>query len=82
MMNNTNDNINVESKSLKMNNLDDLFLNLTDNPIGFDNKDMKLQLSHIYQLFEEEFHDTFISQPTPLRNTTFYIFKENKDYNK
>lgn len=68
---------NSETKSLKMNNLDELFLNLTDNPIGFDNKDMKLQLSHIYQLFEEEFHDTFFSQPTPLRNTEFYIFKES-----
>ena len=69
-----------ETKSLKINNLDELFLNLTDNPIGFENKDMKLQLSNIYQLFEEEFHDTFISHPTPLRNTDFFIFKENSDY--
>ena len=80
-MNNTEFNeINTEPKSLKMNNLDELFLNLTDNPVGFDNKDMKLQLSHIYQLFEEEFHDTFIAQPTPLRHTDFFIFKENHDY--
>ena len=71
---------NVEPKSLKMNNLDELFLNITDNPIGFENKDMKLQLSNIYQLFEEEFHDTFISMPTPLRNTEFYIFKDGKDF--
>ena len=70
---------NSEPKSLKMNNLDELFLNLTDNPVGFENKDMKLQLSHIYQLFEEEFHDTFISHPTPLRHTEFYIFKENNE---
>ena len=31
---------NTEAKSLKMNNLDELFLNLTDNPAGFENKDM------------------------------------------
>lgn len=70
----------AETKSLKMNNLDELFLNLTENPVGFENKDMKLQLSHIYQLFEEEFHDTFISHPVPLRHTDFYIFKEASAY--
>ncbi len=79
-MNNTQENDSdikqAESKALKINNLDELFLNLTDNPTGFENKDMKLQLSNIYQLFEEEFHDTFITHPVPLRNTDFYIFKE------
>ena len=35
---------NTETKSLKMNNLDELFLNLTDNPVGFENKDMDQDL--------------------------------------
>ena len=74
----------VETKSnnqisLKKNNIDDLFLNLSENPIGQENKDFRLQLSTIYQLFEDEFSDLFATPNLPFRNTDFYfIFDKNK----
>ena len=59
--------------NLKKNNIDDLFLNLTENPQGLENKDFRLQLSTIYQLFEDEFEDVFVGKNTPLRGTDFYL---------
>ena len=59
--------------NLKKNDIDDLFLNLTENPQGLENKDFRLQLSTIYQLFEDEFEDVFLGNNTPLRGTNFYL---------
>ena len=67
------------SLNIKKNNIDELFLNLTENPIGMENKDFRLQLSTIYQLFEDEFEDAFVGKNTPLRNTHFYLL-ENCDF--
>lgn len=67
------------SLNIKKNNIDELFLNLTENPVGMDNKDFRLQLSTIYQLFEDEFEDAFVGKNTPLRNTNFYLL-ENGDF--
>ena len=44
-----------KSLSLKKNNLDEMFLNLSENPEQMPNKDFRLQLSTIYQIFEDEF---------------------------
>ena len=49
--------------NIKKNNIDELFANLTENPVGMENKDFRLQLSTIYQLFEDEFENVF-SQTT------------------
>ena len=65
--------------NIKKNNIDELFLNLTENPVGMENKDFRLQLSTIYQLFEDEFEDAFVGKNTPLRNTHFYLL-ENGDF--
>ena len=65
--------------NIKKNNIDELFLNLTENPTGMENKDFRLQLSTIYQLFEDEFEDAFVGKNTPLRNTHFYLL-ENGDF--
>ena len=63
-----------KSLSLKKNNLDELFLNLSENPEGMPNKDFRLQLSTIYQIFEDEFEGAFVSKGiTPLRKTDFYL---------
>ncbi len=59
--------------NIKKNNIDELFANLTENPIGLENKDFRLQLSTIYQLFEDEFENVFLGKNTPLRNTDFYL---------
>lgn len=65
--------------SLKKNDVDDLFLNLSENPVGQEKKDFRLQLSTIYQLFEDEFSDLFAAPNLPFRNTDFYfIFEEEK----
>ena len=42
------------SLNIKKNNIDELFLNLTENPVGLENKDFRLQLSTVYQTFEDE----------------------------
>ena len=67
------------SLSIKKNNIDELFLNLTENPVGMENKDFRLQLSTIYQIFEDEFEDAFVGKNTPLRGTHFYLL-ENGDF--
>jgi len=64
--------------SLKKNDVDDLFLNLSENPIGQENKDFRLQLSTIYQLFEDEFSDMFATPNLPFRNTDFYFIFEGE----
>ena len=66
-------------KSLKKNDIDDLFLNLTENPQGMENKDFRLQLSTIYQLFEDEFSDLFATPNLPFRNTDFYFVLKDND---
>ncbi|MBO5947979.1 DEAD/DEAH box helicase [bacterium] len=66
--------------NLKNNRLDEMFLNLSDNPYSQENKDFKSSLCMVYELFDEEFKDTFIKNVTPLRNTNFYIFKEGNSY--
>ncbi len=73
------ENLKVKNQiSLKKNDVDDLFLNLSENPVGQENKDFRLQLSTIYQLFEDEFQDLFAAPNTPFRNTDFYfIFVKN-----
>ena len=65
--------------SLKKHNVDDLFLNLSENPIGQENKDFRLQLSTIYQLFEDEFSDLFATPNLPFRNTDFYFMLDKSD---
>ena len=67
------------SLNIKKNNIDELFLNLTENPVGLENKDFRLQLSTIYQLFEDEFEDLFVGKNTPLRSTDFFLL-ENGDF--
>ncbi len=63
--------------SLKKNNIDELFFNLSENPEGFKNKDFRYTLSLIYQTVEDEFKDVFLSPYSPARNTNFYLVNEN-----
>lgn len=63
--------------SLKKNNVDELFFNLSENPDGFKNKDFRYTLSLIYQTVEDEFKDVFLSPHSPARNTNFYLVNEN-----
>lgn len=63
--------------SLKKNNIDELFFNLSENPEGFKNKDFRYTLSLIYQTVEDEFKDVFLSPHSPARNTNFYLVNEN-----
>ena len=67
------------SLNIKKNNIDELFLNLTENPVGMENKDFRLQLSTIYQIFEDEFEDAFVGKNTPLRGTHLYLL-DNGDF--
>ncbi len=65
--------------SFKKNNIDDLFQNLSENPIGMDKKDFRLTLSTVYQIFEDEFEATFKQSSNILRNTDFhFIFNKDK----
>ena len=59
--------------SLKKNNVDEFFNNLSENPNGFKNKDFRYTLSLIYQLIEDEFEGIFLSPNSPVRNTDFYL---------
>lgn len=74
----------VETKSLdidlsfKKNNVDELFLNLSENPDGFKNKDFRYTLSLIYQLVEDEFAGIFLSPISPVRNTDFLLINEGE----
>ena len=62
--------------SLKKNNIDELFFNLSENPDGFKNKDFRYTLSLIYQTVEDEFKDVFVSPYAPARNTNFYLLDD------
>ncbi len=62
--------------SLKKNNVDEFFYNLSENPNGFKNKDFRYTLSLIYQLVEDEFEGIFLSPNSPVRNTDFYLINE------
>ena len=66
--------------NIKNNKLDEMFLNLSDNPYSQENKDFKSALCLVYELFDEEFEDTFIKNVVPLRNTNFYLIKEGNTY--
>lgn len=72
----TTNNLNIDF-SLKKNNVDELFFNLSENPEGFKNKDFRYTLSLIYQTVEDEFKDVFLSPHAPARNTNFYMVNEN-----
>ena len=72
----TTNNLNIDF-SLKKNNVDELFFNLSENPDGFKNKDFRYTLSLIYQTVEDEFKDVFLSPHAPARNTNFYMVNEN-----
>ena len=63
--------------SIKKNDVDELFFNLSENPEGFKNKDFRYTLSLIYQTIEDEFKDVFLSPHTPARNTDFFLINEN-----
>ena len=62
--------------SIKKNNVDELFFNLSENPEGFKNKDFRYTLSLIYQTIEDEFKDVFVSPHSPARNTDFFLINE------
>lgn len=64
--------------NIRKNNLDDLFLNLSENPVGMENKNFRTVLSTIYELIEEEYSQTFDNVNTPFRNTDFYFLNDNK----
>ena len=64
---------------IKKNDLDNLFINLTENPQGFENKNFRTVLSTVYELTEEEYSQTFNTSNVPLRNTGFWFLEnENK----
>ncbi len=61
--------------SFKKNNIDEMFHNLTENPVGCEKKDFRLMISTIYQLVEDEFSATFQNSSHVIKNTDFYIIK-------
>ncbi len=63
--------------SLKKNNVDEFFYNLSENPDGFKNKDFRYTLSLIYQLVEDEFEGIFLSPNSPVRNTDFFLINDH-----
>lgn len=71
----TEDILNIDF-SIKKNNVDELFFNLSENPEGFKNKDFRYTLSLIYQTVEDEFKDVFVSPHAPTRNTNFFLVNE------
>ncbi len=67
--------------SLKKNNVDEFFYNLSENPNGFKNKDFRYTLSLIYQLVEDEFEGIFLSPNSPVRNTDFFLINDGTETN-
>lgn len=65
--------------SLKKNNVDEFFYNLSENPDGFKNKDFRYTLSLIYQLVEDEFEGIFLSPNSPVRNTDFFLINDHRN---
>ena len=66
--------------SFKKNDIDELFHNLTENPVGCEKKDFRLMMSTIYQLVEDEFATTFQNSSNVIKNTHFYLINEGKGY--
>ena len=66
--------------SFKKNNIDEMFHNLTENPVGCEKKDFRLMISTIYQLVEDEFANTFQNSSNVIRNTDFYLIRSAKGY--
>ncbi len=64
--------------SFKKNDIDEMFHNLTENPVGCEKKDFRLMISTIYQLIEDEFSSTFQNSSNVIKNTDFYLIKEGK----
>ena len=64
--------------SFKKNNIDEMFHNLTENPVGCEKKDFRLMMSTIYQLVEDEFATTFQASSNPIKNTKFWIYRGAK----
>jgi SNF2 family DNA or RNA helicase len=64
--------------SFKKNNIDEMFHNLTENPVGCEKKDFRLMISTIYQLFEDEFATTFQNSSNVLKNTHFHLLQDGK----
>ena len=73
------DELNIDF-SFKKNNVDELFFNLSENPDGFKNKDLRYTLSMIYQIVEDEFAGVFLSPNSPTRNTNFYLINQKGKY--
>ena len=73
-------NLNIDL-SLKKNNIDEFFYNLSENPNGFKNKDFRYTLSLIYQLVEDEFEGIFLSPNSPVRNTDFLLINDGTTTN-
>ncbi len=65
--------------SFKKNNIDEMFHNLTENPVGCEKKDFRLMISTIYQFVEDEFASTFQNSSNVIKNTQFKIIKEGKN---
>lgn len=66
--------------SFKKNNIDEMFHNLTENPVGCEKKDFRLMISTIYQLVEDEFSNTFQNSSNVIKNTHFYLIRNSKDF--
>ncbi len=64
--------------SFKKNDIDEMFHNLSENPVGCEKKDFRLMISTIYQLVEDEFISTFQNSSHVLKNTQFYIIDSDK----
>ena len=60
--------------SFKKNNIDEMFHNLTENPVGCEKKDFRLMISTIYQ-----FATTFQNSSNVIKNTDFYLMRESKN---
>ncbi len=67
------------SFSFKKNDIDEMFHNLTENPVGCEKKDFRLMISTIYQLVEDEFASTYQNSSNIIKNTDFYIINEGKN---
>ena len=65
--------------SFKKNDIDEMFHNLTENPVGCEKKDYRLMISTIYQLVEDEFAQTFQNSSNVIKNTDFYIINNGKN---
>lgn len=65
------------SFGFKKNDIDEMFHNLSENPLGCEKKDFRLTVSTIYQLVEDEFAATFQNSSNVIKKTDFYLIREN-----